>query len=382
MPMSSDNNLRYGKSSMNLKVVHFIWSAKSGGIERLVYTLVKKQKQNDKLNVKILIGQPKEISMNDFIGHPEVVKGFFNSGFDLSLRKILKTKNQFKYFDIIHMHAFHPATAIAAVLSGKKICYTEHGNFAFGRKQKLGQRIADYFKKIFLNKFANAITFNSNFSRSVAEERYGLQKSFRKVIYNGVPEKQHIVLNNPDNDIVEIVRGKFVLVCINRLAGFKRTDRLLTALSHIEDRKDILLLVIGIGPLEAELKAKCKSLNIESNVYFAGYRPNVYPYIALSDIFILPSENEPFGLVVIEAYSLGKPVLVFSDSGGAAELVNGIEADCILTDESEMARKIIAIKNDPNFSDTEKVELRKEYSMRFDISVMAESLNGVYRKII
>lgn len=364
-----------------LKVLHIIWSAKSGGIERLVYSLLNELQKDDTIKVDILIGQAKGVSMKEMIGNPTIHLGYFNSGSDMRWGHISKTKKFFEHYDILHFHTFHLGTAIAAILSKKRVCFTEHGNFGFGKKKGKVFFIVEFFKKIFLNHFSDVITFNSDFSRSISEKRYGLQKVDHTVVYNGVAETEPSVVALPERDIEKLIKDKFVIAFVGRLAGVKRIDRLIRAISFIQERSDIVLLIMGVGPLEAELKALTKVLDVEHNVYFAGYRSRIHTYISICDIFILPSQNEAFGLVVVEAYSEGKPVLVFNDGGGAAELVNAIEPGMIVKNEEELAKKIIEIKINPEARNKLNVEKRILYSKKFRIKTMADKFKEIYSSI-
>lgn len=93
---------------------------------------------------------------------------------DFSPTKIRKVIRVFAGYDILHFHSFHPATAYAAVKSRKKILYTEHGNFGFGRKQTLNDKVTRRLLRVFLNNNCDYITFNSGFSQETAITRYGL----------------------------------------------------------------------------------------------------------------------------------------------------------------------------------------------------------------
>ena len=85
--------------------------------------------------------------------------------------------------------------------------------------------------------------------------------------------------------------------------------------------------------------------------------------------------------MVVEAYSEGKPVLVFNDGGGAAELVNAIEPGMIVKNEEELAKKIIEIKINPEARNKLNVEKRILYSKKFRIKTMADKFKEIYSSI-
>ena len=80
------------------------------------------------------------------------------------------------------------------------------------------------------------------------------------------------------------------------------------------------LLVVGYGPLEADLRAQAGALGL-SRVFFLGKHQDVWPYYLAGSVTAVPSVTEPFGLVSIEAMACGRPVLA-SAVGGLTEIVD------------------------------------------------------------
>jgi glycosyltransferase involved in cell wall biosynthesis len=113
---------------------------------------------------------------------------------------------------------------------------------------------------------------------------------------------------------------------VGRLAPEKNLHSLLLAFSNASVRvpdTPIRLIIAGSGPLEQELKRVSCELGIEDTVEFLGHRPQAaLPAIYRScDVFVLPSTNEPWGLVVNEAMMCRMPVIVSRQCGCAADLV-------------------------------------------------------------
>jgi len=80
--------------------------------------------------------------------------------------------------------------------------------------------------------------------------------------------------------------------------------------------------MVGDGPQKAELENKTKTLsNLKDKVIFVGRQDNVLPYIYVSDIAILPSKRESFGLALLEPMACGLPVLG-SNVGGIPEVIS------------------------------------------------------------
>lgn len=365
-----------------MKVLHIIWSANFGGIERLVIDLVKFQKTSKQVEPSIFISSKLQGDFSDQIDELEVDIhcGLFNSGFDVSPAKLIKTINWFRKYDCLHFHGFNPAVALCAKIAEKKIIYTEHGNFGFGRHWSLIDRIKDYFKNIFLNNFAHYITYNSNFTKSIAEKRYRISKADCDVVYNGIEHSEsENISQNIDRDVLHAIDKKFVVGTTSRFAGFKRIDRLIDGFSKFACGRDTVLLLVGDGPLRNELADKVRQCNVENKTIFAGYRSNVRDYQRLMDVCVFPSENEPFGLVAVETLSLGKPTIVFEDGGGMTEVVGGCSPENIIRSEQHLINRLEYYYN----NQIEQSEFTKytEHSKQFSIEKMGRRFNNVYRTV-
>lgn len=84
-----------------------------------------------------------------------------------------------------------------------------------------------------------------------------------------------------------------------------------------------VLAIVGDGPLAVDLKQLVAALNMGAHVLFLGNVPNAKQYFKAFDVFALSSDHEPFGMVLLEAMAAELPIIC-SDSGGGAEVVNGI----------------------------------------------------------
>lgn len=119
------------------------------------------------------------------------------------------------------------------------------------------------------------------------------------------------------------VSRKFVYV--GRLASEKNLGTLLRAFAHVAGRPgaDWQLLLVGDGPERATLESLASELEISDRVLFAGGFPwyQVPGWLAQSDVLVLPSQSEPWGLVVNEAMVCGMPVIVSRTCGCVADLV-------------------------------------------------------------
>lgn len=108
---------------------------------------------------------------------------------------------------------------------------------------------------------------------------------------------------------------EFIVLYVGRFAHLKGIDRLMAAISYLDHHCGIRLVVVGgdgdESPEEHHLRDLCKELGIQDRVLFAGRidQRDLPPYYSASDVLVLPSEYESFGLVALEALACGTPVV-------------------------------------------------------------------------
>lgn len=139
----------------------------------------------------------------------------------------------------------------------------------------------------------------------------------------GIPQEAWVVGNvgrlHPDKDQATLIRG------------------FAQALPQLPSGS--LLAIMGSGRLEAKLKALATELGVSDAVHFLGQVPNGRNYFKAFDMFVLSSDHEPFGMVLLEAMAAGVPVLA-TDCGGAPEVVCGPEALFALGDDATLASRL------------------------------------------
>lgn len=118
------------------------------------------------------------------------------------------------------------------------------------------------------------------------------------------------------------VRVPLFVFC-GKLIGLKRVQDAIRALAAVRKRSPCAMAIAGDGPLRAELERLVGELSLQSQVHFLGFRnqselPALY---GASDVLVLPSEREAWGLVVNEAMACGLAVLASEEVGCAPDLV-------------------------------------------------------------
>lgn len=362
---------------MKIKVLHIIWSANFGGIEKVVYDLATTQAENN--NCEVFVAACKkggDFEQMFFDADFKFYKGFLNNTWQiLAYRKLLQL---IRKVDIVHLHQFNPVISILCAIFAKKIIYSEHGNFGVGRKAKKGEKLLNYLKKRFLEKKVNSVIFNSHFTQNYSKKLYD-PKDKGLVIHNGsLPAKASSL--QVSTDFKDLINGRFVIGYVGRLAGVKRLDRLIDSFSLMTHKDNAMLLIVGDGDRRIELENQVINKGLENQVVFCGYQSNTEYFYSLMNVCVFPSVNESFGLVAVEALRQSKPVLLFSDAGGMLEVVEGTDENIVADTEFQMAELLDYWSNNSMII-TEGAGRRKNRAEDFSIKKMESKTYQLYRNV-
>ena len=206
---------------------------------------------------------------------------------------------------------------------------------------------------------------------------------------------------NPDGlDTPQVLRAKYglpitgpLIGIVGRLQQWKGMDVFLDAIPAILARHPNAHAVIVGGPHETEprypgeLQARVKALGITGAVTFAGYQSNVPEWMQAMDVVVHASDHEPFGIVVIEAMALGKPVVAGADGGPAETITDGV--DGLLApfgDAAALATSVLRYLDDPEFAVRVGMAARARAQMfddrRYSANVIAALFASVGRGAI
>ncbi len=126
--------------------------------------------------------------------------------------------------------------------------------------------------------------------------------------------------------------GKFILAVGRMTDRIKQFDVLIRsyAASHLPE-KNIKLIFLGDGPIQAELHVLAQSLQLEDKILFEGTKSNPFPYFKNALFTVLTSKNEGFPTVLLESLACGTPVVAFDCQSGPSEIIvdreNGLLVD-------------------------------------------------------
>ena len=359
-----------------MKVLHCINSPHIGGIERLVIELAIAQNKEG-IEVSIMLdtrkGQYYEYLLNQ--GIPLFDSGI-KGGFDFNFRTYKNLQRQFQQFDLLHLHSFSSIRSLAAKASGIKTIYTIHG-LSKGIRIENGLKffVRETLKKHLLNK-VDVLVANSQYTLSLAKEHYGLLKVKSLIILNGIKLPDNTIDHNETNTV-------FTIGLVSRFTSRKRIDRLVNAFEQYKLKNGQgKLVLVGDGSTFTAIKKQVSHSKYLKDIRLTGYKENVQDYYKKFDICVFPSEAEPFGLVGVEAYMHGKPVLAFSDSGGLKEVIKPLEPENIVDNEEQLANRIRFYEQHQNMI-VDKAKDRINYAKNdFSIERMERDYYNTYKTLM
>lgn len=366
------------------RVLHVLWSADLGGISRVVLDLATSQQRGDRVQPAFYVAKSGGELMRELESSAiPYICGSVRNGYDFSLSKLVKAVQVFRDNDIIHIHSFSPFVALAALISGRKIVYTIHGTFGFCRKRRRAEMVTEYMKRFFLNQTPDFVTFVSEFTAATAKSMYGLRRTTGRVVPNGISFGLGGVETDPvDADTARRLTGRFVVGITARLVAVKRIERLVTAFAEFSRDKDAVLLLVGDGPERGRLERLARRLEVREMTVFAGYRRNARAYQRAMDVCVMPSYGEAFGLVSIELFSLGKPVIVFEDGGGLVDIVSTVDMDDVVQDESALTRRLDYYYERRGCVDATFVRRRIRVAGLFHITRTVRQFETIYDRVM
>ena len=222
--------------------------------------------------------------------------------------------------DIIHTHASLSAR-IAAKLNKINVVHTRH--CIEGKKNFISKTIY----RIINNLLSDRVIGVSEAVCTNLEED-GINNDKLRLVYNGIFPLDELSETSEVKKKYGIPEGVPVVGMVARLEPVKNHELFLDVAKVIDTIcPEAVFVIVGTGSLEGSLKAKAKKDGIEDKVIFTGHIDDVNDIMNAIDIHVLTSQKEALSISLIEAMSIGKPV-VATDSGGPAEViedrVNGI----------------------------------------------------------
>lgn len=237
-------------------------------------------------------------------------------GLDLSMYgKLIRLFREEKP-DVVHTHIIASKYGLpAAVIAGvPKIIHTVH-NVA----QKEQPKDGIIMNSLMFRKNGVVPVALSPAVQATIQEVYGLAKEEIPVIYNGIDLSRCIPKS------AYSACGLFKILHIGRFMDVKNHELLLCSFAELARKhSNVILQLIGEGPLLEQMKELSYELKIADQVEFLGPQPDVYTYLNRADVLVLPSKYEGVPMTLIEAMGTGLPIIA-SAVGGVPDMLTDDE---------------------------------------------------------
>jgi N-acetyl-alpha-D-glucosaminyl L-malate synthase BshA len=264
--------------------------------------------------------------------------------YDLTLASRMAQVAKTEQLDLLHVHYAVPH-AISAYLAKQmvgdqlKVVTTLHGTdiTVLGYDHTLKDIIR------FGIEHSDAVTAVSQSLINQTREVLQVKKPI-DLIYNFIDKREYYPRDMCDVREEYAPNGEKVFIHISNFRSVKRTDDVVRIFYKIKQRIPAKLLMIGEGPELPVVRDLAEELGLREDVIFLGKQEDIACVLSLADVLLLPSAQESFGLVALEAMSCGKPV-ISSNAGGLPEVVKDGETGFVLPigDVEGMAAKAVEL---------------------------------------
>ena len=303
-----------------MRIIHLNTSKSKGGMELIPVNMVKAQKDSG-MDVCFLTVRGNYIS--------EMARSLGIKVHDFATRAgmlcFLYSQGKLKKPIILHVH--YPkdlpmAVLIKLLLPNKraKIVFTKH-SASKGRKTDL------YHCMLSIN--VDLFVANSNFLKKNLLEVYGVNEKKVKVIYYGIDTSLFNQMNQNKTTLkreLGLSEESFLFAQIAQYSRNKCPDVFIKAAKVASERMNgtpVSFLLVGPEAdkgLKEDLKRLARNVGMRDNIHFMSFQKDIQRVFAGIDCLVLPSKEEAFGIVLLEAMAFGKPCII-TKAGGAQEAV-------------------------------------------------------------
>ncbi len=259
-------------------------------------------------------------------------------------------------FDIIHAHDWlaYPAGIAAKRVSGKPLLVHVHAT-DFDRSggsvnptvysiEREGMEVADQIITV------------SNFTRDTVIQKYGINPKKVETVYNAVEP-----VGKEENTLPQKGFNEKIVSFLGRITMQKGPEYFIEAASMVLRKMDnVRFVMAGSGDMHDAMIARIADLGIADRFHFTGFLKGseISKLFKMTDVFVMPSVSEPFGIVPLEAMQFNVPVIISNQSGVSEVLEHAVKVD--FWDTFALADSIYGILNYPSLAEHFKQEGKTE----------------------
>ncbi|MCR1828856.1 glycosyltransferase [Pseudomonas sp. GD03721] len=220
---------------------------------------------------------------------------------------------------VVHSHMYHAniLARVARIFAPvSKLVSTAHNTNEGGKVRMLTYRLTNCLSDVFTNVSIDAVR--------AFEQKKAVSKGKILAVGNGI-DVAHFRFSSAARNNIRVDLGlaeKKVFIAIGRFQAQKDYPNLIDAFAKVVSSNDNChLLIVGDGELRSVIEEKIAQLDLQRSVTLLGVRKDIPDLLSTSDVFVLSSAWEGFGLVVAEAMSCER-IVIGTDSGGVANIID------------------------------------------------------------
>lgn len=277
-------------------------------------------------------------------------------------------------FDIIHAHDWltFPAGIIAKEISRKPLVVHVHAT-AFDRSAKINYQIFEIERQGML--VADKVMAVSKLTKKIIIDKYYIDSKKVITTYNGVKQK-----DTSQNIDTSRFKDKIVTF-LGRITYQKGPEYFIEAAEKVLKKdKNVRFVMAGNGDLMPEMIKKVAAKRLSSHFHFTGFLKGtqVDQMLAMTDVYVMPSISEPFGIAPLEAIQANVPIIISKQSGVAEVLPHAFIVDYWDTDS--LAEAIYGLLNHKIFAEMVK-NLNQDSLKNLTWGHTAETVSYIYKSV-
>lgn len=291
---------------------------------------------------------------------------------------------KYEQLDVVHVHyaiphaiSAHLAKEIAAATNPFALVTTLHGTdiTLVGMEPTFHPLVKYSLEK------SDAVTAVSGFLQEKTRQGFGADLSIQSIpnfvdtaLYTrSAPETLERRLRCGD---------EWILMHVSNFRPVKRVQDCIRILAEVRKKLPARLIFVGDGPERSEAERLTRELGVEEHVTFLGKQSALPEILSVADIFLLPSQQESFGLSALEAMSCSVPVIA-TNIGGIPEVVKHDETGYIaeLGDVQRMAKYCVELLSNPKKLAAFRANARRRAVENFDIATIVPLYEDLYESV-
>lgn len=366
-----------------MKILHVINNLGSGGAEKLIEDTLPLINQYSDVKIELLILTGNNNVFDEKLKNSGIniynleSMNIYNPINIFKIRKFLKNNS----YDLIHIHLFPTFywVTIANMLNFRNkipLVMTEHSTYNRRRKYKFFK----IFDKFIYNQIDKVISISKDTQLNL-KKWLDINKDDNKfeIINNGINTKKFKNAKSyKKNDLLNgYSSGDILITMVGRFSEQKDQKTLIKATNHLPNEFNLIL--IGEGNLKSDCEKLVEDLKMNDRVHFLGFRKDVERIMKTSDIIVLSSNWEGFGLVAVEGMAAGKP-LIASNVSGLRNIVKNAGLLFEPKNAKQLTKLIKNLSEDQKFYDkiSEKCLNRAE---SYDLKNMIDKQIDLYKNL-